>query len=500
MKIGFLPLDTRPCTYDMPVQLARQARAEILLPPQGIMAHYKDESDTAALTVWLEQIASECDALVVSVEQLLYGGLIQSRQTLVGLEERMKRLQVLSRIKRKNPEIVIYLSNVLMRTSISTLDSETLVWWEKINNYSKLYYREKAKNDVDAAQKCRLLEQEIPADVLNTFFTARSINHAINRASIQLVADGIVEELFILQEDCAPEGVQRFEQEVLGKDIEQLGVSERVSMFNGTDEAGAELLQRAICPEGSELEIVWLGKQHDFVAKYEDRPFYENLEGHMKALSLREKKGAQSVLFVLTPKQNQREASFPRAEAKTDYTREELDLFSRKIEEHAKEGRHCYLLDLDFTNGGNSEMLACLAQVMPISELWGYSAWNTASNSLGTLLAQVLASKDGNDEKNQAFTAERILDDALYQELVRSAVKNRIEAEGEDIYNIHDISRTEQYLKEEFEVISPLLKTIFGKKIPSFEVKLRWPRLFEVAVFTDLGGGPVYGEKIACCS
>ena len=111
----------------MPVQLARQARAEILLPPQGIMAHYKDESDTAALTVWLEQIASECDVLVVSVEQLLYGGLIQSRQTLVGLEERMKRLQVLSRIKRKHPKVTIYLSNVLMRTSISTLDSETLV-------------------------------------------------------------------------------------------------------------------------------------------------------------------------------------------------------------------------------------------------------------------------------------------------------------------------------------------------------------------------------------
>ena len=112
---------------------------------------------------------------------------------------------------RDSPKVTIYLSNVLMRTSISTLDSETLVWWEKINDYSRLYYREKAKNDIDAAQKCRLLEQEIPADVLNTFFTARNINHAINRASIQLVADGIVEELFILQEDCAPEGVQRFE-------------------------------------------------------------------------------------------------------------------------------------------------------------------------------------------------------------------------------------------------------------------------------------------------
>ena len=57
MTVGFLPLDTRPCTYDLPVQLARQSGAQVLLPPQGLVAPYKQASDTAALARWLEETA-----------------------------------------------------------------------------------------------------------------------------------------------------------------------------------------------------------------------------------------------------------------------------------------------------------------------------------------------------------------------------------------------------------------------------------------------------------
>ena len=71
MTVAFLPLDTRPCTYDLPVQLARQSGAQVLLPPQGLVAPYKQASDTAALARWLEETAPGCDALVVSAEQLL---------------------------------------------------------------------------------------------------------------------------------------------------------------------------------------------------------------------------------------------------------------------------------------------------------------------------------------------------------------------------------------------------------------------------------------------
>lgn len=492
MVIGFLPLDTRPCTYDMPVQLARQAGARVLVPAREMMGFYKKGSDTGTVAGWLEETAAGCDALVVSAEQLLYGGLLQSRQAETELQELLERLQTLRRIKEKTPSLTIYLSNVLMRTSISTLDPQTLAWWEKVSVYSEMYYREKFLDDSEAAKRRTALEREIPAEVLDMFFRARRTNHEVNRECIRLAAEGTIDELLILQEDCTQEGVQRLEQKILYSDMETSGVSDRVFLLNGTDEAGAELLQRAIRPQGDEVETVWLGGRPDFVANYEDRPFRENLAGHMRALSIQERKGAEKVLFILAPRERQREASLPRGEAEHDYTGEELEAFCRKIKACREEGRGCYLLDLDFSNGGNTAMLACLARIMPIRELRGYSAWNTASNSLGMILAQILAGDGRNDEENRTFTAERILDDGVYQEIVRQRVAERIKSCGGDIYNIQDIARAESWLAEEFKREDPLLQEIFGGRVPEFEAKLRWPRLFEAAVFlkADSGGDP----------
>ena len=50
-----------------------------------------------------------------------------------------------------------------------------------------------------------------------------------------------------------------------------------------------------------------------------------------------------------------------------------------QIAELTGQGRLCYLLDLDFANGGNVMLLDLLGQSMPISRLGGYAAWNTAT-------------------------------------------------------------------------------------------------------------------------
>ena len=175
-----------------------------------------------------------------------------------------------------------------MRTSISTLSEETKIWWEKVNVYSQLRYRVLTRTDEQTKLQYDQLEQEIPSGVLEAFLTAREVNHQINRRCIELVAKNVVEELLILQEDCAPEGIHWLEQRVLLEDIEKSQLHDRVFLFNGTDEAGAELIQRAIRPEGTYVEVVWLGDQTDFVAKYEDRPFYKNLNGHMQALNIKQ--------------------------------------------------------------------------------------------------------------------------------------------------------------------------------------------------------------------
>lgn len=493
--IAFIPLDSRPCTYDFPVQLGRLAGAEILIPPTDMIGVYKGVTDTRALSEWLEKTAPECDAVVVSAEQLLQGGLIPSRLGLVNAEQQFELLKVLERIKQNKPEIVIYLSTILMRTSISTLGPESLIWWEKVNSYSQLYYREKACNDEEAAEKCRVLEKEIPASVLETFFQARKVSHEVNRRCIRLAAEGTVQEVLIAQEDCTPEGIHRFEQEILLEDIRKYQLEDKVFMFNGTDEAGTELLQKAIHPEGCTVDVVWLRKQTDFVASYEDRSFAENIEGHMRAMNMEIQSGAKRVLCIVPPKAKQGEASVPRTGLSQDYTEKELAQICDQIVELTEQGRYCYLLDVDFANGGNVALLELLGQKMAISKLYGYSAWNTASNALGTLLAQIAADNGENSKLNQAFTAERILDDGIYQTIVRQLVTVLVKESGQDIYNIERVEQANKWLKQEFQAQTSILEHIFGGNVPDFCVQLRWNRLFEAAVFTFDGNGPVWKGK-----
>ena len=488
--IGFLPLDTRPCTYDLPVQLARLAGAQVLLPPRGMMGSYKEASPTEELARWLEEAAPRCSALVVSVEQLVHGGLIQSRQPAAPARQLLERLETLRRIRRACPALPIFLSNVVMRTTVSALDPASLVWWEKVQLYSRLWYLEKTGGGAGAAEQLRALEREIPPEVLRTFFAARQANHQLNRACLRLLADGTARQLLLLQEDCAAEGIQRFEQETLRRDIRRLDLEGRAFLFNGTDEAGAELMLRAIRPQGGALEVVWLAGDEDFTALFEDRPFRENLAGHLRALRLRPEPKARQVLFIFAPRSRQRGSPFSPEEA--DYTEPELAALCRTIARADRQGRRCYLLDLDCANGGCIPLLASLGREMPISRLCGYSAWNTACNSLGTLLAQILADGGRNSPANQGLTADRILDDGLYQALVRQSLAQRLRAAGEDVYNIRDTARAERWLREEFAALEPLARQIFGGEPPAFEASLRWPRLFEAAIFTRSGGGPVF--------
>ena len=490
MKIGFLPLDSRPCTYDFPVQLAHQAGAEVILPPDGYISEYRQPSDTKKNIKWLKEIAPRCDCLVISSEQLIHGGLIQSRNARLTEDEQRAALGALEAIKHDTPSVKIFLSTVLMRTSISTVDEQTRIWWEKMNEYSHLRYLAHSGANEEILRAYESLEKEIPENVVASYLNARRVNHEINRACIELAAKNVVDTLFILQEDCAPERIHWLEQRVLMEDIEKNGLQDRAFLFNGTDEAACELMQKALHPEGAQAEVVWLSEQNNFIANYEDRPFIENVKAHMRAVNIRNRAGGKKVICILPPKQKQGEASEPRIGNAVDYTAEELKAICEKIRTMTEQGRNCYLLDVDFANGGNVRLLEALGQTMPVSELWGYSAWNTASNSLGTLLSQLLASPE-NTPSNQAFTYERMLDDGVYQSIVRREVTKQVRDSGEDIFNIKNTRQTEAWLREAFQNQRPLLNRIFGGNIPEFEAKMRWNRLFEAEIFVS-GHGPVY--------
>lgn len=78
-KLVLLPIDERPCNYRFPYLLALDSEYEVVRPPLEIMPHKKQAGDCARLLAFLEEQMATAKAVILSLNTLLYGGLVPSR-------------------------------------------------------------------------------------------------------------------------------------------------------------------------------------------------------------------------------------------------------------------------------------------------------------------------------------------------------------------------------------------------------------------------------------
>lgn len=498
MKIALLPLDSRPCNLVFPVKLAGLGNADILTPPEDKLDYFVRPADYGGIKEWLLNIASTCDVLVLSLDMLLYGGLLASRTERAGLRECMDRLNIIRDLKAVNPGLKIYAFNVIMRTSISTLSEESKIWWERINLYSKLAYKvekEKKEEDIKALNK---LISEIPKDVLEAFLRVRRRNHNINLECVYMAHQKYFDELLLLQEDSAPFGIHKNEQEVLKQRIVDLRLENKVYMHNGTDEAGCMLSARAIndfMNIKTRIAFKYLtDKRSEFTAMYEDRLFHENLILHAEACGIEpneDLENSETVLFIHTPKQEQYDACLFEGELPKCFADSEIEAFADEIVQYVNSGRRVGLLDILYANGGDGRLLKALASRIDLSgDLSAYSGWNTASNALGTVISQLMLGSRGDLYKNSMFTAERILDDYVYQSVVRRKLENALKAGGEDVWNLKMGKNGADKILYEAIHEETVMEQLFVNEMPEFVCMLPWPRIFEADIrVTKLTGG-----------
>ena len=454
MKNVFLPLDSRPVCFDFPLLV----EDGLIHPPLGRLDDYRHPSDFDAIAAFLEKECLDADNLVLSVEQLVYGGLIASRSMTVGQEEALARLSIIRRIKRANPEIKIQLSSVIMRDTVSTLSSDGEKWWGLISQYSKAAY-------LGDDAEIKRLENMIPGGIISSYLAVRKRNSVINLALVDLLADGIADLVVFLQEDTQGESLPRAEQEQIQKRAKGLNYF----MHNGTDECASELAARLL--PSKTVAIRYLNGDVNMRMRYEDGAFSENLESHLQLSGLEVDPGSDNLLFIHLPKIRQFDHKPLIYSQEDDYSQDELDSFTREIASCMNDDRNCHVLDIAWANGGDVRFMDALASKIQLSDLSGYSAWNTASNSIGTICAQIKAGKtDGKLLKRS------ILDDLVYQAIVR----NKFESMLPDKWNISDRIGAEELLSLLFREESARIHSYLGDV--EYAVRLRWNRTFEIDV------------------
>ncbi|MBR3874955.1 MAG: DUF4127 family protein [Clostridia bacterium] len=470
MKIVHLPLDSRPCNWLFPGQLAEWCGHECSVPSE--MDFFTTPDSFESSKAFLHKEVENADALVISVEHLCCGSLLESRNDNVSQQEALDRLELLSQLHQARPDLPIYAYGVVMRSSVSALYAGDLQIHRAMTEYSMYTDRAAVTGSAEDAQRAQQARNQVPPHVLKRYEMARARNHAVNRRCVELAGEGVLESLVLLQEDSEPWGFHKAEQRALVQLREACGAA-NVWLHNGTDEGGALTVMKAIGQRCS-VAVRFLGWENgDFIARYEDRPFGENVWSMLDYAGLHIDEQAAEVLAVCCPPDG----------IQTDWPNpaheEGLEQEAKELAELIRQGRKVYLLDVTRANGGAPALIEKLSRLVPVSALAGYSAWNTASNSLGTAIAQLMSDQIAG-KVNQVFLWERLLDDLVYQGVVRGQLNDELEGEGEDLLHLHFLQKAEERLREmmrEYISHDPAMQNA-----PQYTICLPWGRTFEAEV------------------
>ncbi|MFC6748268.1 DUF4127 family protein [Deinococcus aquaticus] len=485
-RVLLIPPDTRPPTLDLPVGLGRMTGAVVDVPPARALPEFFTPGDTGALRAWLLEEAGAADALVVCLETLCLGGMIPARRVTDGLDVALARLEALREVRALNPALRIYAFGVIVRVAHDNDPHEEKAyygqWGRELRAFSDAFDRHARHGEVhrEALETARAA---LPAEVLADWVGTRERNRALHLAALDLLADGTLAHLCLTLDDTTPYGLAAFDRRMLEARADELGVWERLDVYPGADEVPCALLARALRPETVPVWVRYSGVSGAGAELlYEDRPAGELVRAHLRAAgcvladSLAE---AAFVLAVNTPgtRQAHRQPDF----GTVDTPHRHLPAFVDAVRADLRAGRAVSVADIAYPNGAEARLWT-LMQGLPLAQLAGFSAWNTAGNTLGSAVAFGKLAALVTDRAGHAGTLfARMVDDVLYQGEVRPLL--RAELGQPSPFDLGP--QLPEANRRLAELMRPRAQAVWeqhfagrGLTLELGEARLAWPRLF----------------------
>ena len=441
MKIAFIPIDNRPVCYTLPKLIAGIDKSvEFSIPPREFLGDLTKYAKSEQLFKWLEEIEIQ-DAIIISLDTLIYGGLISSRRCELSYEQLAKRVHKLKDILSKK-DAKIYAFSSIMRVSNNNYNEEEKEYWlqygKKIFKYSyDLHKYGQAKTDV-------------PHEVLEDYLATRKRNFGINKLFLSFQKEGLFNTLIFSKDDCAEFGLNVQE----AQELEKLGAYTKT----GADEIPLSLLARAIQKEIKICPIFTEPEYKHLISNYEDIPIEASVKGQIElaGCKISSKEDADILLYINNFISNQGEIVM-----KVD-----TQNFSK---EFITPQKPYMIADVRFANGADNNFVTeFLKNNISDDKFYGYSAWNTSANSLGSLICTAkfkFHAKNYNKESFDKIQITRFIDDWGYQANVRQLLQTT------------DIS----LLTEKIKPYEQKIKQIFSYN-GEIKYSFPWNRLFEVEI------------------
>ncbi|MBF1002432.1 MAG: DUF4127 family protein [Lachnospiraceae bacterium] len=444
MKILLLPLDERPCNAAFPGRLFPADKVQILLPQK--LGHKKEPADFFVLSDFLFEKAKDADALLLSLDMLLYGGLILSRLHHLKAETLFSRLHLIRELKEKYPALPIYAFATVMRCPAYSSDDEEPDYYERfgsaIHARGALMHRALAglttsseaegpvpspagllpaasgegeisapfssdpagTSSAEPASASSLDNEDLqcPESCLGGDFEAcladylarRALNKQLSLQALELVKEGILESIVFPQDDSMRFGFPAMDQEEIRRRILTLGLTERAMMYPGSDEIALTLLCRLLLKRHGLFPKVYVKYLTDgarsLIPLYEGLPlsattsYQLHAAGCVTADTCAE---ADIVLLETAPSGSMEEAWSQPSRSPSYFAERNFPEMLSFIKRMRGAGKVVTVADNAYANGGDLDLIRILDADHLLMDLQGYAGWNTNANTMGCAIA-----------------------------------------------------------------------------------------------------------------
>lgn len=535
-EIAYIPLDDRPDNYERVIYLADSLGYELIMPEEDLYATRLDSQptnsngtqygDRAALYEWLlEQEERGCDRYIIFTDQLLSGGLVNSRAmsesepvTLsdgsVMSEEEL--LQSLIEILGADKNNRVWLLDSVMRLAPTVgYQGGDYEGYEALRSYAEQPRPILEKLSLDAVCDSYRMSADggevdaeafdLSPETIDTYLAARSRKMLLSDEMLRLLEDRDIFRVLIGIDDSSSEYcIQKNEIEYLRSLLR-----EGDALLSGVDDLAFKALARLYLDEcgwdGADIEISYFGgTENEPACIYDYRALNELVSEHLEFFGLTEKKSAELSLVVLTQPEEQ------------DASREYWSELLLKLKDNARRGKMSILIDASDSRYG-LEFQQFIIDRFDLGELLAYSGALDMAIVTGTAIshgvsryAYLLNNGGDTQQSREAWCktlADSIIKDFCYRNVARAQVAEYIDVElGGNHDNMYspevDRDAVREYMSRLMdELAKPVIENLSGSRLASSaepfkyspwgDIELSgydfpWARSFEITMRIDI--------------
>lgn len=388
LQVAYIPIDNRPVNYDRVKMLAKSVGFELLMPEEDTFRTALDNmkpnkngstyGDREKLLNWLKETDKTCDYFVLSLDQLLSGGLVASRW--LDNTDLTFEFEVADYIINlaKNNTVVLF-DTVMRLASTVNYQGYQMPEYNNLRSYGSvarltLTGSELTVDNIIAGYKYGENGKKISTPLSDKAVDKYLASRTRKLKLIDYILSKSLEDLeycYIGVDDSSTTtNIQTNEINLISNKLGDNGV-----IYAGTDELGLMGITRIVTKlYGSpKVGVTYFGNSKDQIADEFDFASLEyEINNHIKSLGCTVVDGGKGDVEVLVITKN----------SGNDQAIKLVD----KAFEIVENKKPVIIID---PNSKNADFLQkqLLTREFPLSMLLGYSNWNTAANAMGIALS-----------------------------------------------------------------------------------------------------------------